>query len=41
MIFLIFLTAGDSFIITSDAVAVTAVGITRQIADIDGNLVNP
>lgn len=39
--FLIFLTAGDSFIITSNAVAVTAVGITRQIADIDGNLVNP
>tara|TARA_R110000772_G_scaffold239012_2_gene351039 strand:+ start:915 stop:1415 length:501 start_codon:yes stop_codon:yes gene_type:complete len=39
--FIVFLSAGESFIITSGSTSITVVGCTRQIADIDGNLVNP
>lgn len=38
--FIVYLTAGDSCFITADAYAVVR-GCSRQIADIDGNLVNP
>ena len=39
--FTIFLNAGDSFIGASNANTANAFVTTRQIADIDGNLVNP
>ena len=39
--FVIFLTAGQSLTATSGSVNQKLVGVTRQIADIDGNLVNP
>jgi len=38
--FIVFLTAGDSLVCVANAQAVFA-GCTRQIADIDGNLINP
>ena len=38
--FIVFLEAGDSLRATSDADC-TAIGVTRQLADINGNLVNP
>ena len=38
--FLVFLQAGDSLRATSSADC-TALGVTRQIADLQGNLVNP
>tara|TARA_Y100001972_G_C7518706_1_gene261741 strand:+ start:148 stop:666 length:519 start_codon:yes stop_codon:yes gene_type:complete len=38
--FIVFLQAGDSLRATSDADC-TAIGVTRQIADINGNLINP
>ena len=37
---IVFLQAGDSLSVTSDT-SCTAVGTTRQIADINGNLINP
>ena len=39
--FVIFLSAGDSFKVSSSSTTVTNVGIIRQIADINGELVNP
>lgn len=38
--FIVFLEAGDSLRATSDADC-TAIGVTRQLADINGNLINP
>tara|TARA_R110000772_G_scaffold266387_1_gene388819 strand:+ start:1645 stop:2145 length:501 start_codon:yes stop_codon:yes gene_type:complete len=39
--FIVYLKAGDSFLITSGSTNITVVGCVRQIADINGNLVNP
>ena len=39
--FVIFLSAGDSFKVQSNSTNITNVGIIRQIADINGELVNP
>jgi len=39
--FLVFLEAGDSVTCTSTAGNTEAIGVTRQIADINGNLTNP
>ena len=39
--FIVFLTAGDSFIAQSTSSLVNLSGSTRQIANIDGELVNP
>ena len=39
--FIVFIKAGDSFTITSSTTSSFFNGSTRQIADIDGNLVNP
>ena len=39
--FVIFLRAGDSFRIFSSSVQVNVFGSVRQIADVNGNLVNP
>ena len=39
--FVVFLEAGDSLTCTSNTGAVIGRGVTRQIADINGNLVNP
>tara|TARA_R110000751_G_scaffold238636_1_gene339454 strand:+ start:116 stop:643 length:528 start_codon:yes stop_codon:yes gene_type:complete len=39
--FIVFLSAGDSLKATSDSVDLRIVGCTRQLADIDGVLVNP
>jgi hypothetical protein len=39
--FMIFLSAGDSFKVSTSANVLTNVGIIRQIADINGELVNP
>ena len=39
--FIVFINAGDELKGTSSSTAVTFYGVTRQIADINGNLVNP
>ena len=39
--FLVFLAAGDSITATTSAAVLVVNGISRQIADISGNLVNP
>ena len=39
--YVIFLDAGDSFKVSTSANTITNVGIIRQIADINGELVNP
>ena len=39
--FIVFMSAGDSLRATSNSTSANISGITRQIADIDGNLVNP
>ena len=39
--FIVFLTAGDSVSASTNSIYVVLNGCTRQIADIDGNLVNP
>ena len=39
--FIVFLEAGDSVTVTSGSTTVNMGGTTRQIADINGNLVNP
>ena len=39
--FTVFLEAGDSLTLTSSNTSVVCRGVTRQIADISGNLVNP
>ena len=39
--FIVFLQAGDSVTITSSNAVVEFIGVSRQIADINGNLVNP
>ena len=39
--FIVFLTAGDSFFAQSTSTLVNLSGVTRQIADIEGGLVNP
>jgi len=39
--FVVFLKAGDSLIASSTSIKGDLAGSTRQIADIDGNLVNP
>ena len=39
--FIVFLAAGDSLVATSSSAQVSLAGATRQIADINGNLVNP
>ena len=39
--FIVFLRAGDSFRATSNSTSGSLLGVTRQIADINGNLVNP
>lgn len=39
--FIVFLQAGDSLTLQTDASTVTCIGVTRQLADINGNLVNP
>jgi len=39
--FTVFLGAGDSIVATSTSVELGIVGITRQIADISGNLIQP
>lgn len=38
--FIVFIKAGDSFLATASSTSILR-GVTRQIADIDGNLVNP
>ena len=39
--FVVFCKAGDSILADSNSTAGELTGVTRQIADIDGNLVNP
>lgn len=39
--FVVFLAAGDSLTLTASNTSVICRGVTRQIADINGNLVNP
>tara|TARA_Y100000114_G_C11693402_1_gene294734 strand:+ start:330 stop:836 length:507 start_codon:yes stop_codon:yes gene_type:complete len=39
--FVVYLRAGDSLTVESTAVTMAFTGSTRQIADVDGNLVNP
>lgn len=39
--FVVFLNAGDTLQAKSSSTSVASVGTTRQIADIDGNLINP
>jgi len=39
--FVVFINAGDELKGTSSSTAITFYGVTRQIADINGNLVNP
>jgi len=39
--FIVFLSAGDSLIATSGSVDFSIIGNTRQIASIDGTLINP
>jgi hypothetical protein len=39
--FIVFLQAGDSLTATTDSTLAILIGTTRQIADINGNLVNP
>jgi len=39
--FIVFLPAGDSLTATSNVTQVNLSGVTRQIADVSGNLVNP
>ena len=39
--FIIYLTAGQSLTLQTDSTNVTSVGVTRQIADLQGNLVSP
>ena len=39
--FIVFLSAGDSLTATTNSTALALQGSTRQIADIDGNLINP
>ena len=39
--FIVFLSAGDSLRATSSSTLGTLTGVTRQIADINGNLTNP
>ena len=39
--FVVFLQAGDSVTLQSNATTVTCKGVTRQIADLSGNLVSP
>ena len=39
--FIVFLSAGDQLKASSDSASGALIGCTRQIADIDGNLVNP
>ena len=39
--FIVFLSAGDSFRATSSSANATIMGVTRQIASIDGTLTNP
>lgn len=39
--FVVYLRAGDSLTVESTSVNVALTGSTRQIADVDGNLVNP
>ena len=39
--FVVFMEAGDSLIGTSSGSNARAIGVTRQIADLQGNLVNP
>ena len=39
--FIVFLQAGDSLTCTSSTTSVRMNGVTRQIADLAGNLVNP
>jgi hypothetical protein len=39
--FIVFIPAGQSLVCISNSASGTADGMTRQIADIDGNLVNP
>tara|TARA_R110000803_G_C11836317_1_gene303991 strand:+ start:43 stop:567 length:525 start_codon:yes stop_codon:yes gene_type:complete len=39
--FVVFLSAGDTFSATSSSTSTIITGCTRQIADIDGNLVDP
>ena len=39
--FLVFVAAGDSVVVDSDAGTTRITGCSRQIADINGNLVNP
>jgi hypothetical protein len=39
--YVVFLTAGDSVSVTSSATSSYIVGSSRQIADVNGNLVNP
>tara|TARA_R100001369_G_scaffold82617_1_gene114305 strand:+ start:1591 stop:2097 length:507 start_codon:yes stop_codon:yes gene_type:complete len=39
--FIVFMEAGDSLRVTSNSTSANVSGITRQIADINGDLVNP
>ena len=39
--FMVFLSAGESVSVSSSGSSVSFIGVSRQIADIDGNLVNP
>ena len=39
--FIVFINAGDSLLVSSNNAGAAFRGVTRQIADIDGNLVNP
>lgn len=39
--FVVFLAAGDSLTLTASNTSIVCRGVTRQIADINGNLVNP
>ena len=39
--FIVFLSAGDSLTSTTNSTSLELIGTTRQLADINGNLVNP
>jgi hypothetical protein len=39
--FMVFLSAGESVSVTSSGTTMSFIGVSRQIADISGNLVNP
>ena len=39
--FIVFLKAGDSLVMESTQTTITLSGVARQIADVNGNLIDP